>query len=230
MSNNVIKTFDSSTQKWTNTNVLTDKTIDSTTNTVSADNLHSATTKVNVSSAVAPTANQVLTASSGTVAIWKTPLIYQLFRTYIPNGTTQAISNSTYTTVTTWTTSGNYLNSTTGSFNATTGIFTFGTDAAGSYWQVNVSLRFANNTSNTRWIAGVINSVTGFDIAGMNANTDSTSTWMQWSGIMRFNNGDTFGIQAWQNAILGASINIEGGESGGYADEFGSCWSMFRVA
>lgn len=38
-----------------------------------ASNLLSATTTINIGSATAPTAGQVLTASSGTVATWKTP-------------------------------------------------------------------------------------------------------------------------------------------------------------
>ncbi len=40
---------------------------------ITATDLSSATTVVNVSSATAPTANQVLTATSGTAATWQTP-------------------------------------------------------------------------------------------------------------------------------------------------------------
>ena len=52
---------------------MTNKTLDSTTNVVTADNLHSATTTINVSSATAPTSGQVLTATSSTSADWQTP-------------------------------------------------------------------------------------------------------------------------------------------------------------
>jgi hypothetical protein len=49
------------------------KTITSTTNNVNSKGLHSASTVVDVATAVAPTAGQVLTASSGTAATWVTP-------------------------------------------------------------------------------------------------------------------------------------------------------------
>jgi len=55
----------------TDTQTLTNKTIDSTTNTVAADKLHSATTTITVSGATAPTSGQVLTATSSTVANWQ---------------------------------------------------------------------------------------------------------------------------------------------------------------
>ena len=55
------------------TQVLTNKTLDSTTNTIAADKLHSATTTVTVSGATAPTAGQVLTATSSIAANWQTP-------------------------------------------------------------------------------------------------------------------------------------------------------------
>jgi len=52
------------------TDVLTNKTITSTTNDVAAKSLHSATTVVDVSAATAPTAGQVLTATASTTAVW----------------------------------------------------------------------------------------------------------------------------------------------------------------
>lgn len=55
------------------TDTLTNKTITDSTNTVTANNLRSATTSVNVSSATAPTSGQVLTATSSTAATWQTP-------------------------------------------------------------------------------------------------------------------------------------------------------------
>ncbi len=55
------------------TQTLTNKTIDSTTNTVTADKLRTATTVVNVNSSAAPTAGQVLTATNSTTANWQTP-------------------------------------------------------------------------------------------------------------------------------------------------------------
>ena len=80
----------------TDTQTLTNKTLDSTTNTISADKLHSATTTIDVVSAAAPSAGQVLTATSGTEATWQTP-------------TSAAITYSEITaTVTTSTTSGVY--------------------------------------------------------------------------------------------------------------------------
>lgn len=52
---------------------LTNKTLDSTTNTVRATSLATSTTPVVVSAATAPTSGQVLTATSGTAATWQTP-------------------------------------------------------------------------------------------------------------------------------------------------------------
>ena len=57
----------------TNTQSLTNKTIDSTTNTITADKLHCATTTITVSGATAPSSGQVLTATSSTGANWQTP-------------------------------------------------------------------------------------------------------------------------------------------------------------
>jgi hypothetical protein len=53
------------------TTTFTNKTLTSTTNNVSAKSLHSATTTVDVFAAAAPTANQVLTATSGSAATWQ---------------------------------------------------------------------------------------------------------------------------------------------------------------
>jgi len=55
------------------TETLTNKTIDSTTNTISADKLHSATSTIVLNTATAPTSGQVLTASSSTAESWVTP-------------------------------------------------------------------------------------------------------------------------------------------------------------
>lgn len=52
---------------------LTNKTMTSTTNNITASSLFSSSTTINVSSATAPTNGQILTATSGTVAIWQTP-------------------------------------------------------------------------------------------------------------------------------------------------------------
>ena len=51
---------------------LTNKTLNSTTNVITCDNLHSATTTININAATAPTINQALIASSTTVASWQT--------------------------------------------------------------------------------------------------------------------------------------------------------------
>lgn len=55
------------------TDILTNKTITSTTNNVAAKSLLSATTTIDVFAAAAPTSGQVLTATSGTAATWQTP-------------------------------------------------------------------------------------------------------------------------------------------------------------
>jgi hypothetical protein len=53
--------------------VLTNKTLTSTTNNISANFLNSATTSVQVNGSTAPTAGQILTATNGTTATWQTP-------------------------------------------------------------------------------------------------------------------------------------------------------------
>ncbi len=55
------------------TQTLTNKTIDSTTNTVTTDKLRTATGVVDVKSSAAPTAGQVLTSTGPTAATWQTP-------------------------------------------------------------------------------------------------------------------------------------------------------------
>ena len=55
----------------TSSSTLTHKTIDSRTNTVTADKLHSSTTSIVIANADAPTQRQVLTAVSGTSAAWQ---------------------------------------------------------------------------------------------------------------------------------------------------------------
>jgi len=54
------------------TDTLTNKTITASSNNVTANSLRSATTTVDVASATAPSANQVLAATSGTAATWQT--------------------------------------------------------------------------------------------------------------------------------------------------------------
>lgn len=54
------------------TDTLTNKTITDSSNDVTANALHSATTTVDVSSATAPTAGQILTATGSTSAVWQT--------------------------------------------------------------------------------------------------------------------------------------------------------------
>lgn len=56
------------------TDTLTNKTIDSATNTVKADKLTTTGAAVVVSSAAPPTTGQVLTATSATAAAWQTPV------------------------------------------------------------------------------------------------------------------------------------------------------------
>jgi len=64
---------------------LTNKTIDHSTNIITADNLHSSTT-ININSSMVPSINQVLTANSSTSASWK----------YIDHLNLQNIGNYTY--------------------------------------------------------------------------------------------------------------------------------------
>lgn len=52
---------------------LTNKTLTDPSNTITANDLRSATTAVNVSGAAAPSAGQVLTATDGTAATWQDP-------------------------------------------------------------------------------------------------------------------------------------------------------------
>jgi len=80
------------------TQTLTGKTLDSTTNTISADKLHSATTTIDVSSATAPVSGQVLTATSGTTATWQTP---DSVTTYseITSVTTTSTTSATYVVI-----------------------------------------------------------------------------------------------------------------------------------
>lgn len=61
------------------TDVLTGKTIIDTSNTVAAKQLHTLTGVVAVGGAAAPTAGQVLTATSGTAANWQTPVVSTTF-------------------------------------------------------------------------------------------------------------------------------------------------------
>lgn len=68
----------------TDTQILTNKNMTSTTNNIAAKSLHSATTVINISSATAPSVGQVLTATSAVAAAWQNP-------------STGAIINSKYT-------------------------------------------------------------------------------------------------------------------------------------
>ena len=56
----------------TDLQTLTHKTIDDTTNTITADKLHSATTTISLNTATAPTINQALIATGSTGASWQT--------------------------------------------------------------------------------------------------------------------------------------------------------------
>lgn len=70
---------------------LTNKTLTSTTNTIAAQQLFTATGTVSVSASAAPTAGQTLVASSGTVAAWATPSVTTVSGTLpVANGGTGA--------------------------------------------------------------------------------------------------------------------------------------------
>lgn len=72
---------------------LTNKTITATNNNVSARGLITATTTVNVGSATAPTAGQVLTATNSTTATWQAPP----FSSYFQQDSSDGMSNTTST-------------------------------------------------------------------------------------------------------------------------------------
>ena len=59
----------------TNAQTLTNKNITDTGSNVTSNGLRSTTTTVNVSSAVAPSVGQILTANSGTAATWQNPIV-----------------------------------------------------------------------------------------------------------------------------------------------------------
>ena len=75
------------------TQTLTNKTIDSTTNTVTTDKLRTATGVVDVKSSAAPTAGQVLTSTGPTAATWQTPTVG--FRSFY-FATDQSVSSGDY--------------------------------------------------------------------------------------------------------------------------------------
>ena len=68
--NNIFNEENETTNSGTQT--LTNKTIDDISNFITCDNLHSATTTINIKNATAPTINQVLIATSSTAATWQT--------------------------------------------------------------------------------------------------------------------------------------------------------------
>lgn len=74
---------------------LTNKTLDATSNVISATKLHSATTAVDVSTATAPSSGQVLTATSGTVATWQTPAVVGVITNYEVSVSTVTSTTST---------------------------------------------------------------------------------------------------------------------------------------
>jgi hypothetical protein len=74
---------------------MTNKTLTSTTNTIAAKQLLSATTAVDVFAATAPTAGQVLTATSGTAATWQTPVTGGITTLNTLTATTQTFATGT---------------------------------------------------------------------------------------------------------------------------------------
>ena len=68
-----IPTIDTTLVGTNTSDILTNKNIQGSTNIVDANNIKSATTVVNLSSATAPTAGQVITATSNVAAVWSNP-------------------------------------------------------------------------------------------------------------------------------------------------------------
>jgi len=107
----------------TDTQTLTNKTITSANNNVTARAVFSATTTVDVSAATAPTAGQVLTATSGTAATWQTftSSLSSSLITDDPNASTTSGTYNTITSMTVTPSSGTYIitfsSSGNGSFN-----------------------------------------------------------------------------------------------------------------
>ncbi len=114
------------------TATLTNKTITGSTNTIEATALRSATTAVVVNGATAPTAGQVLTATSGTAANWQSPS--SVFGTQLSTVTLASASTNSTTLITV---PGAGLPLSTGAV------------PAGTYlveWTCNVSVNATNNT------------------------------------------------------------------------------------
>ncbi len=195
-----------------------------------ATQLQSATTLVAVNGATAPTVDQVLTATSGTGAIWRLPRSQQVFKTYYLNATTTNVPTSTYTTLTGWVNSGTgFINTTGGTFTSST--YTFGSDAANSAWLLSVGLRFSSSTTGQRWIAllytpnGGAASTSDY-IGSQTAVSGSTSIFISSTNVINASNGDTLQIRAWQNS--GTTLQIYGGTDG---TEYlgGTVWSLVRL-
>lgn len=73
---------------------LTNKTITATSNNVSAKGLITATTTVNIGAATAPTAGQLLIATSSTVATWQTPPFSSFFQQASSDGESTTTSTA----------------------------------------------------------------------------------------------------------------------------------------
>ena len=86
------------------TQTLTNKTLTDTTNNITSNGLFSATTTVNVSSAVAPTTGQVLTATSGTAATWQTAVSVGASAIYVTSSAITSTTSITYVTLNAMTT------------------------------------------------------------------------------------------------------------------------------
>lgn len=194
-----------------------------------ATQLQSATTLVAVNSAAAPTSGQVLTATSGTGAIWRLPLGQQVFKTFFLNATSVSVASSTYVTLTGWETSGTgFINSTAGTFTSDT--YTFGTDATSSAWLLTVGMRYSANASGTRWIELLYTPNGGSPITGDFVGSPPTggglTFYMTGSNVINVSNGDTLQIRAWQNS--GSTLQVTGGTTG--LENFGgTTWSLARL-
>lgn len=84
------------------TDTIYNKTLTDASNNIMAKSLKSATTTIDVSAATAPSAGQVLTASSSTAAIWSTPRVQPFGGLYLAGNSGSGVNNITLTTSNTY--------------------------------------------------------------------------------------------------------------------------------
>jgi len=121
------------------TQTLLNKNIQGSTNVVDADNLKSTGTAVNISATLPPTSGQILTATSATTAIWKTP---SLFNVYLNNAGT--VTNPSISSLKQW-----YGQLTTATGTATFDITTTGAGGSAIFSSLGSAYMFVSCNKNT---------------------------------------------------------------------------------